>query len=90
MVVAAVEQALEAVFFGSVWYFGILIFIVLALAISKMNKYAGVIVYPMVMGMEVLYYNRISETPDLVWGMISLLLLALMITVYMVWEHKKS
>jgi hypothetical protein len=55
-----------------------------------MNKYAGVIVYPMVMGMEVLYYNRISETPDLVWGMISLLLLALMITVYMVWEHKKS
>ena len=90
MVASAVETALIALFFGEVWYFGILIFIIMALAISRMHKYAGIIVYPMIMGMEVMYFNRISETPDLVWAMISLLGLAMMLTVFMVLEHKKT
>lgn len=89
MVAAAVEAALEALFFGSVWYFGILIFIVIALAIMKMWKYAGALIIPMVIALEVAYYSELDSNPELVWAMIALILLALLMALYAVTAKDK-
>ena len=90
MVAEAVEAALEALFFGSVWYFGILIFIVLALAIMKIWKYAGALIIPMIIALEVAYYSRLSETPEFAWAMLALIILAISMALYAVLEHDKN
>ena len=82
MVAAAVEAALEALFFGSVWYFGILIFMVIALTVMKLWKYAGALVIPMVIALEVAYYERLNVYGNYIWAMIALLFLALIMAIY--------
>lgn len=87
MVAAAVEAALEALFFGSVWYFGILIFIIVALAIMKIWKYAGALIIPMIVALEVEYFNRLDIYGNFIWAMIVLLILALFMAFYAI-THK--
>ena len=77
-----VELALEALFFGSAWYFGILVFIILAVCLMKTWKFAGALIIPMIIAMEVQYYNRLEETPDFAWCMVVLLFLIVGITLY--------
>jgi hypothetical protein len=48
------------------------------------------LIYPMVIGMEVLYFDKIGENPEFIWAMISLLFLVLMVTVFMFLDIKKS
>lgn len=84
MVMEAVETALEALFFGSVWYFGILIFIILSIAIMKMWKYAVAIIFPFIIAMEVNYYTLLSTNAEFAWAMLSLLMLAVFMAGYAV------
>ena len=86
----AVEQALESLLFGSVWYFGILIFIILALSIMKIWKYAGALIIPMIVALEVAYYSRLEATPEFTWAMLALLLLAAIMAIYAVIGKDKS
>lgn len=86
----AVQEALEALFFGSVWYFGILIFIILALSIMKIYKYAGALIIPMIIALEVAYYNQLSETPEFAWAMLALLILAIIMAVYAIFGKAKD
>lgn len=90
MVATAVEAALEALFFGSVWYFGILIFIILALAIMKIWKYAGALIIPMIIALEVAYYNLLSESTEFAWAMLALLCLAIGMAIYAVFGKDKD
>ena len=85
-----IELALEALFFGSAWYFGILVVILLVICIMKTWKYAGALIIPMVIAMEVQYFNRIEETPDFIWCMICLLFLIIGISVYSINIFKKG
>ena len=89
MVTEAVEAALEALFFGSVWYFGILIFIVLVIALMKMWKWSVAFVFPMIIALEVAYYNRLDEYGNFIWAMLSLLFLAISMAVYMILTKEK-
>ena len=91
-----VEIALEALLFGSTWYFGILIFIIVSIAIMKLWKYAGALIIPMIIALEVQYYNRLADNivisgvvGDFSWAMIILCLLAIGIAVYTVSVAKK-
>lgn len=90
MVTEAVEAALEALFFGSVWYFGILIFIVLALAIMKMWKYAGAIIIPMIIALEVAYYERLNQYGNFIWAMFALIILAILMAAYAILGKDKT
>ena len=85
----AIENALIGLFFGDVWYFGILIFIILALVIVKLYKYAGAVIIPFVVALEVQYYNRLSENQEFAWAMIALLILVIMIGAYIVVTKEK-
>ena len=85
-----VELALEALLFGSTWYFGILIFIIVSIAIMKMWKYAGGLIIPMIIALEVQYYNRLAESGgEFSWAMIVLLILAVGIALYTISVVKK-
>ena len=79
-----VELALEALLFGSTWYFGILTFMILAICIMVAWKYAGALIIPMVLALEVQYYNRLDASPDFAWAMITLLCLIIGIALYTV------
>jgi len=79
-----VDLALEALLFGSTWYFGILVFITLSVGIIKAWKYAGALIIPMVLALEVAYYNRIGSEPEFIWPMICLLVLVIAIAGYTV------
>jgi len=85
-----VAEAIEGLLFGSAWYFGILIFIIMSLAIMKMWKYAGALIIPFIIALEVQYYNRLSETNEFAWPMIALLMLAVGMAVYMVTGREKD
>ena len=85
-----VELALEALFFGSTWYFGILVFILLTVCLMKTWKYAGALIIPMVIAMEVQYFNRITLYPDFAWCMVVLLFLVIGIVAYSISMFKKG
>lgn len=87
---SAVETALTSLFFGEVWYFGILIFIILTLTIIKMNKYAGALIIPFVVFFEVQYYDRLGDYPEFAWAMLALLVFVIFIGVYLVTSKEKS
>jgi hypothetical protein len=84
-----IEETLISLFFGDVWYFGILIFIIIALVILKLYKYAGAVCIPFVVALEVQYYNRLDENPEFAWAMIALLILVIMIAGYIIVTKEK-
>ena len=84
-----VELALEALLFGSTWYFGILIFMLLSICIMVTWKYAGSLIIPMVVALEVAYYNRLDINGEFVWAMLVLLFLVVGIAIYTVDVVKK-
>ena len=90
MAADAVTAAIEALFFGSTWYFGILIFIILSLAIMRMWKYATGFIIPMIIALEVQYYTRLDEYGNFVWAMLSLLMLAIGMAIYAVLGKEKN
>ena len=85
-----IELALEALFFGSAWYFGILVFILLAICLMKTWKFAGALIIPMIIALEVQYYNRIETYPDFAWCMVVLLFLVIGIVAYSISMFKKG
>ena len=87
---SAVETALIGLFFGEVWYFGILIFIIMALAIVKTWKPAGALIIPFVVAMEVQYYTRLDDNGEFVWAMIALLMLVIFLAVYIITSKEKN
>lgn len=87
---SAVETALTSLFFGDVWYFGILIFIILALVIMKMWKYAGALIIPFVVAMEVQYYTRLEDNPEFAWAMLALLMLVIFMGAYIILNKEKN
>ena len=76
------ELALESFFFGEVWYFGILIFIALAIAVMKMWKYSGALIIPLIIALEVEYYNRLDVYGNFIWAMFILIILAILVAGY--------
>jgi hypothetical protein len=87
---AIIEQTFEALLFGSTWYFGILIFIIMAVALMKMWKYAGALIVPLIMALEIAYFERLDETGNFIWPMLILLFLAFGVAVYSVMSIKKN
>lgn len=85
-----IEIALEALFFGTAWYFGILVVILLVICIMKTWKYAGALIIPMIIAMEVQYFNRLEESPDFAWCMVVLLFLVVGIATYSISMFKKG
>lgn len=85
----ALESIMEALLFGSTWYFGILIFIALTIAIMKAWKFAGALIIPMIVALEVAYYDRIGATPEFAYPMVLLLLLVIGVAGYSILEIKK-
>lgn len=86
-----VEQAFEAILFGSTWYFGILLFFALTIGLLKAWKFAGVLIIPMIIALEVQYYNRLDESSgEFAWPMICLLILALATAANTIMSVKKD
>jgi len=83
------EENLIGLFFGDVWYLGILIFIILTLIIIKLWKYAGALIIPFVVAIEVQYYTRLDDNPEFAWAMIALLFLVIGVAVYIVTTKEK-
>lgn len=67
---ADLEGYLTALFFGSVWYFGFLIFMAVAFVVLKIWKFSGAIIVPILIIFEIQYYNRLSTNPELSWAML--------------------
>lgn len=65
-----IDDTLITLFFGDVWYFGFLIFLIIALVALKLWKYAGAILIPIFIIFEQQYYIRLAINPELVWAMI--------------------
>ncbi len=85
-----VEQAFEAILFGSTWYFGILIFFVLAVGLLKTWKFSGALIFPMIVALEVSYFNRVGDNEEFIWPMICLGALALATAWYTVSKATKD
>lgn len=86
-----VEQTFEAILFSSTWYFGILIFFALVIGLLKTWKFSGVLIFPMIIALEVQYYNRIDESNgEFAWPMICLGVLALAVAAYTIMSVKKD
>lgn len=87
-----IETTLEALLFGSTWYFGFLIILMFSIGIMKAWKYSGAVLVPLLIVMEVAYYQRVSDTPELVWAMICFFVLILAVASMTVLEstHKKD
>lgn len=77
-----ISQIFEELLFGSTWYIGLIIFLILAIALLKMWKYSGAIVIPILLVVEVKYYEHNTVTGDLIWPMIFLGLTALAVAIY--------
>jgi len=82
-----VNSAFEALFYGSGWYFGMLIFITFSIGIMKAWKYAGALILPIIVAFEVTYAERLDTNPEFAWNMLVLLFLALGIAYYTI-THK--
>lgn len=90
-ITTVVEQVFEAILFGSTWYFGILIFFVLAIGLLKAWKFSGALILPMIIALEVQYYNRLDESNgEFAWPMLCLLALAIAVAWYTVSNAKKD
>ena len=87
---SALQEALEAFLFGEMWYFGILVFILLAVSLMKTWKYAGVFIIPIIMALEVAYYERNNEFGVFIWPMLILLFLAIGVALYSVMGNDKN
>ena len=87
---SAVETALIGLFFGEVWYFGILIFIIIALIIVKIWKPAGALIIPFVVAMEAQYYTRLEDNSEFAWAMLALLMLVIFMAAYIVITKEKN
>lgn len=85
-----IEETLISLFFGDVWYFGILIFIILTLVIVKLNKHAGALIIPFVVFFEVQYYARLEDSPEFAWTMLCLLVFVIFIGVYIITSKEKN
>ena len=86
-VLETVTSAFEALFYGSGWYLGLMIFIVFSLGIMKTWKYAGALIIPIIVAFEVTYAERLDTNPEFAWNMVVLLFLAIGIAYYTI-THK--
>ncbi len=82
-----INSAFEALFYGSGWYIGLLIFIVFSLGIMKAWKYAGALIIPIIIAFEVTYYQRLDTNGEFAWPMLVLLFLVVGIAYYTVTHH---
>jgi hypothetical protein len=85
-----VDAAFESLFYGSGWYFGILLFITFSIGLMKAWKYAGALIIPIIVAFEVTYYQRLDTNPEFAWNMFVLLFLVIGIAVYTVTSMKKK
>ena len=87
---SAVETALEAMLFGSAWYFGYLIILTLTVGLIRAWKWSGVLILPLLFVIETQYYNRLSINPEMVWAMIVTGILILFTAIYTLYEAKQE
>jgi len=80
----AVDSVFESLFYGSGAWLGLLLFIILCVGLIKKWKYAGALLIPIIIGMEISYYDRLSEGGNFVWHMLILLVLAVFVGLYAV------
>ena len=85
-----ISSIFEGLLFGSTWYIGIIIFLILALSLMKMWKYSGCIVIPIILIVEVEYYNRGGVDGSFIWPMIILGITALSILTYTISEANRK
>ncbi len=82
MSLTIVDQAFESLFYGSGAWFGMLLFIILCVGLVKKWKYSGALIVPIIIAMEVTYYDRLDASGNYIWHMIILLVLAIFIALY--------
>lgn len=85
-----IPDYLEGLMFGSMWYIGLVIFMILAIALMKMWKYAGAFLIPIIMALEVAYFNHNDIYGSMLWPMVILLFLAFGIALYTVMNYQKG
>ena len=91
MVAAAIEAAFETLLFGDpAWIFGLILFMILTVVLMKLFKYAGALVIPLIIALEVMYYERNDQYGVYVWPMIILLALAILVAAYTLLSAKNN
>lgn len=76
--------------FGETWYIGLLVFIVIAVFAMKQWKYSAAFIVPIIFALEVAYYEHIDASGRLVWPMVTLLFLAVGVSLYAVFGKDKN
>jgi hypothetical protein len=71
-------------FFGELWFIGLLIFMLLTISLMRMWKYSAAFLLPMIFALEYMYYERIDAAGSLIWPMIICLFLAVGVASYAV------
>ena len=87
---SAVDQAFESLFFGTGAWFGLVLFITVCVGLALKWKYVGALLIPVIIGMEVEYYDRLNSGGNYVWHIFILLCLALFIAFRTVSEIKEG
>jgi hypothetical protein len=85
-----VEEVLSTIFFGSFWYIGLLIFMFVSVFLMRKWKYAGVLIIPIVLALEVAYYEHLDSTGMLIVPMVILLILAFVVGFYALMSRNKN
>ena len=86
----ALADAFETLFFGEGWYLGLLLFIILCIALIRSWKLAGALIIPIIIGLEVEYFDRNDIYGSHIWPIIILIILALFVAMYALWGKDKK
>jgi len=79
---SAIDSVMESLFFGSGFILGMAIFMILIVSLALVNKYLGALTFPLLVYLEVEYYDRIVASPNTMryaFGMLICLILLVFI-----------
>lgn len=77
-----ITTALTEVFFGELWVFGLMLWLIVALVILRLWAYSTVFLVPISILFEFKYYQYYSSNSEMVWGMILLGFFTMAIAAY--------
>ena len=86
----ALADAIETLFFGEGWFLGLILFIILCVALIRSWKLSGALIIPIIMGLEVAYFERNDIYGSHIWPIIILLVLACFVAMYTLWGKEKK
>ena len=86
----SVSEAFEAFLFGSTWYFGILVFMLLSIGLMKLWRYTGAFIIPIIVALEVQYFQRLDASGTFIWPMVILLILAVFVGFFTITGKDKN